>query len=241
MAINFNKLLHNEGLLVPLINRYQDKGVFPDVWNIEIRNKKGTDRNFHPSGDCYESIENLYNKLMGKEKDVRIGYALRRVFDVGHMLHGYYQEILVDMGVCELENIEKTLVFNHPDGWIGKGTLDMIVDVPRKGQFIVDGKTINDKEYDEGIRPDTLKKWTAQVNCYMDWTGIHDAFILAIRKGGTKAPGNGTMHDLKEIAIPYDPELVQHIYKRWSLAYKCAKAKTPPTKEEIESVAFSNV
>jgi hypothetical protein len=241
MGINFSKLARNEGILVPLINRYQDRGVFPEYWNIEIRNSKGSDKNFHPSGDCYESIENLYAKLMGEEKENKIGYSLRRVFDVGHMMHGYYQNILVDMGVAKQEDIEKGLVFHHPDGWIGKGTLDMIVEIPRKGLFIVDGKTVNDKEFDEGIKPETLKKWTAQVNCYMDWTGIHDAFVLAIRKGGTKAPGSGTMHDLKEIAIPYDPKLIQHIYKRWSLVYACAQTKTPPTAEQIAEVSFENL
>ena len=238
MAINFSKLQKEEGILVPLINKYQNRANFPEKWNIEIRNSKGTDLHFHPSGDCYESIPNLYARLTGTPKVSNINYPLRRVFDVGHMLHGYYQEILVAMEVCTPENVEKTLTYKHPDGWIGKGTLDMIVDIPNKGEWIVDGKTINDKEYDEGVKPDTLKKWTAQVNMYMDWTGIENAFILAIRKGGTKAPNSDPMHGLKEIAIPRKPELVEHIYKRWSLAYECAQGKTPPTQEQIESVAF---
>src|ERR1035437_10231396 len=101
MAINFNKILRNEGLLIPLINRFQDRGNFKPVYNIEVRNSKGKDKNFHPSGDCYESIENLYQKAIGNEKESRILHPLRRVFDTGHLLHGYYQAILVDMEVCK--------------------------------------------------------------------------------------------------------------------------------------------
>lgn len=240
MALNRSLLKNlNQGfILVPHINRYQDRGEFPDTWNIEIRNFKGTDSYFHPSGDCYESISNLYLKLTGQVEYKSISHPLRRVFDCGHFWHGYYQEILKHMGFTDDERIEQTFTYQSEKGWTAKGTLDVRVDIPKKGEFIVDMKTVNDTEYDEGIRPETLKKWTAQVNCYMDWTGIRNAFILAIRKGGTQQKGGKPMHDLKEIAIPYDKDLIEKIYTRWTLVDQCVKRGTPPSEEEIASVAF---
>lgn len=240
MAINMANLKkYNEGfLLAPLIARYQDKADFPERWMIEIRNFKGSDSFFHPSGDCYEPIELLYKKLMGELEPKSVSHPLRRVFDCGHFWHGYYQEIIKHMGLTDDSKIEKSLKYQHEDGWTAKGTLDIIVDIPNKGEFIVDMKTVNDTEYDSGIRPDTLKKWTAQVNCYMHWTGIKRAFILAIRKGGTQAPGRKPMHDLKEIAIPYDEDIINQVYRRWSLVWECLQAKTPPTEDQIKSVAF---
>lgn len=240
MGINLNNLKKfNEGyILAPLISSYQDKGDFPERWMIEIRNTKGKDHYFHPSGDCYETIENLYLKLTDQLETKPIGHPLRRVFDCGHFWHGYYQEMLLEMGLTKEENIEKNLKFNHSDGWTASGTLDILVDIPKKGQYLVDMKTVNDTEYDQGIKAYTLKKWTAQVNCYMAWTGIRKAFVLAIRKGGTQAPGRKPMHDLKEIPIAYDQSLVDSIYKRWSLVHKCVQNNTPPTEEEISSVIF---
>lgn len=237
MGLNLKR--YNEGMiLVPLINKYQDKGDFPPKWNIEIRNFKKGDKFFHPSGDCYESIENLYLKLMGQLEIKPVNHPLRRVFDCGHFWHGYYQEIIKHMGLTTDADIEKTLTFNHPDGWTAKGTLDLIAQIPKHGEFIVDLKTVNDTEYDTGIRPETLKKWTAQVSMYMHWTDIRRAFILAVRKGGTTTTNKKPMHDLKEIAIPYDQAIVDKIYSRWSLVWKCVQRGIPPTPDEISEVSF---
>lgn len=241
MGININALkkLNNGYMLVPLIDSFQERAEFPDTWNIEIRNFKKGDKYFHPSGDCLENPITLYEKLMGLATPSKVNYSLRRVFDAGHFWHGYYQEILKYMGLAKEENIERTLTYNHSWGWTAKGTLDIIVDIPRKGQWIVDMKTVNDTEFDEGIRPHTLAKWQAQVNCYMHWTGITDAFILAIRKGGTAGRGGRPMHDLMEIPIQYDPELIDSIYRRWNLVHEAVKRGTPPTVEEIDALDFS--
>lgn len=168
MKLNLKKLVKNE-LLVPHLDAYQEAGKFPPVWNVEIRNYKEPDPHFHPSGDCFTNPVQLYMEKTGQVKRERPGYALRRIFDVGHMWHGYIQEIVKAMGFVEPHNVEKLVTFDYKMNgvsWMGKGSIDLFdVSIPNRGNYIVDIKTMNDEEFDNGPKEDTLKKWEAQLNC----------------------------------------------------------------------------
>jgi hypothetical protein len=223
------KDLQRNDILVPHIDLYQSKGKFPDVWNIEIRNTKDPDPYFHPSGDCFTDPVQLYLEKTGQVKRRGVDFGLRRVFDCGHFWHGYYQSILIEMGFVEPENVEKSVFYERVGRdtgfellWSGKGTLDLFaVKIPGQPHpYIVDLKTMGDEEFDNGPRPETFKKWEAQVNCYMDWTGMKNAFILGIRKGGTRGQSGRPQHDLKEFKIAYRPELLREIYARWEQAQR---------------------
>jgi hypothetical protein len=230
--------------LTPHINMYQDRGKFPPTWNIEIRNDKPVDKYFHPSGDCYLPLRELY---FHKHPDYKldrapVSYALRRVFDCGHMWHGYLQEMLIEMGFVKRENVERPLEHHHPSMkvgdamWTGRGTADLVdVDIPGHGKWLVDIKTMSDAEFDDGPRPDTLKKWTAQVNCYLDWLGTESAFILAVRKGGSPGRAGKPAHDFREIKIAYDPVLINNIYDRWTQVANAIAANEPPPCEHDKS------
>jgi hypothetical protein len=224
------KNLQRNDILVPHIDLYQSKGEFPDVWNIEIRNTKAPDPYFHPSGDCFTDPVTLYLEKSGQGRASRtIDYGLRRVFDCGHFWHGYYQNILVEMGFVEPNNVEKPVTYERVGRdtgfellWTGRGTIDLF-DVKIPGQphsYIVDLKTMGDEEFDNGPRPETFKKWEAQLNCYMDWTGLHHGFILGVRKGGTRGPAGRPQHDLKEFRVAYQPALLSDIYRRWEQAQR---------------------
>lgn len=226
--LNVEKLLKDlkrNNKLVPHINWYQDKQEFPPAWTIEIQNTKEPDPYFHPSSDCFTNPVQLYYEKLGTVPKEPILHPLRRVFDCGHFWHGYYQNILIDMGFITKENVEKQftkqLSYDGTD-FIGRGTLDLL-DVTIPGlttKYIVDIKTMNDKEFDEGPSDRTFQKWEAQVNLYMDWTGNHSAFILAVRKGGTKNSNGRPQHDLEEFTIQYKPELIAEIYSRWAQAQR---------------------
>lgn len=133
------------------------------------------------------------------------------------------------MGFVSAENVEKQVTYERVGRdtgyellWTGRGTMDLL-DVQIPGQphgYIVDLKTMSDTEFDSGPRPETLKKWKAQLNCYMNWTGMHNAFILCVRKGGTRGAGGRPQHDLKEITIQYDENLLSEIYARWEQAQR---------------------
>lgn len=222
------KKLASGELLVPYIDIYQNEGKFPPVWNIQIdNNKRVPDLAFHPSSDCFATPSQLYARLNGQEPK-KIPFSLRRTFDCGHFWHGYYQEMVLDMGYTTKEDIERSVSFSHKDGWEAKGTADLVIDLPRKGIWLVDMKTMNDKEYDEGPYEITKKKWAAQVNMYMEWLGIRKCFILAIRKGGTPAKGGLPSHGLREIPIEYDKGLIEAIYAKWSYVWDCYNKQEEP-------------
>lgn len=84
------------------------------------------------------------------------------------MWHGYIQNILVEMGFVSPENVERRLIQSVGLA-TGSGTADLVdVNIPGHGSWLVDIKTMNKTEFEQGASEYTLMKWKAQVSCYMD-------------------------------------------------------------------------
>lgn len=213
-------------ILVPHIEAYQQRAKFPDVWNVEIRNTREKDTHFHPSGDCYAKPIDLWLARKGRLIGRPISPALRRTFDCGHMWHGYLQEMLIEMGLVKRENVERRLEKTIAPGLIGAGTADLVdVAIPGHGEWLVDIKTMNKVEFEQGASELTLKKWTAQVNCYMDWLGTTKAMVLAICKDSP--------HNFREYQIQKDPRLLSAIYGRWAYVVECLEKNVEPDMEYV--------
>jgi hypothetical protein len=204
-------------ILVPHIESYQRRATFPKTWEITIPNYKEGDPHFHPSSDCFASPDNLWLAKKGRLLGSPITPALRRTFDCGHMWHGYIEAILVEMGLVTPENVEKKLVYEivtENGKCIGAGTADLVdVAIPGHGNWLVDIKTMNKTEFEQGANQYTLQKWTAQVNCYMDWLGTSKAMILAICKDSP--------HQFREYQIQKNQSLLDEIYDRWVYTQYC--------------------
>jgi hypothetical protein len=213
-------------MLPPHIDRYLAAGKFPRQWVVTINNFREKDDYFHPSGDCYAEPIDLWRVRKGVAPSYPITASLRRTFDVGHMWHGYLQNILVDMGFVTPENVERTLLHKivTPEGnCIGKGTADLVdVEIPGYGSWLVDIKTMNKEEFVKGANTYTLQKWTAQVNCYMDWLDTEKAFILAVCKDSP--------HAFREYQIQRDQNLLDSIYERWVYTQNMLDANVLPEK-----------
>jgi hypothetical protein len=147
----------------------------------------------------------------------KITPALRRTFDCGHMWHGYLQAILVEMGVVESENVERHMkyIINTDQGTcIGSGTGDLVdVEIPGHGTWLVDIKTMNKVEFEQGASENTMMKWQAQVNCYMDFFKADKAMVLAICKDSP--------HAMREYQIARNDILIDEIYDRWIYVENC--------------------
>lgn len=212
-------------ILVPHIERYQWQGKFPKVWNIEIRNDKQPDGYFHPSSDAFMPPTMLHKSMRGMLIKAKPSPALRRTFDCGHMWHGYIQTMLLEMGLVTEGNIERYIACEREGAFgkfVGAGTGDLVnVEIPGHGTWLVDIKTMNKVEFEQGAREFTLKKWQAQVSCYMDWFGADKAMILAISKDSP--------HDMREYQIIKDVPLLQDIYDRWSYVRWCLDNNEDPT------------
>lgn len=211
-------------ILVPHIEAYQRAGVFPPEWHISVPNFKKGDKHFHPSSDAFSDPRDLWLSKQGRLIARPISPALRRTFDCGHMWHGYLQSILIDMEFVEPENVERHIehkIITKRGGCIGAGTGDLIdVKIPGHGSWLVDIKTMNKPEFEQGANQFTMKKWIAQVSCYMDWFGADRAMILAICKDSP--------HDMREYQIVKDQVLLDEIYDRWSYVAQCLRVGMEP-------------
>jgi hypothetical protein len=229
MALDSKKFLKTltvgrGSILTPHIDAYQARGVFPERWEVEIRNTKEDDGYFHPSSDCFASVGDLYLSKMGLIIPRSISPALRRTFDCGHMWHGYIQNILIDMGLVTPENVENHTVYKieRDSGYaMGSGTGDLVnVEIPGHGTWLVDIKTMNKVEFEQGASENNLAKWTAQVNCYGDWFGLEKMMILAICKDSP--------HNFREYIIERDDTLLEEIYEKWIYVTHCIDEGTEP-------------
>jgi len=214
-------------ILVPLIEKYQQKARFPEKWDIEIQNVKKNDGHFHPSSHCFTDPYDLWLYKQGRLAPSPISPALRRTFDVGHMVHGYLESIVIHMGLVKKTNVERHVTHEITTQYgivIGSGTGDMIdVQIPGYGSWLVDIKTMNKTEFEQGGRAETLKKWNAQVSCYMDWFGADKAMILAFCKDSP--------HQMREFQIVKDQSLLNEIYDRWGYVQHCIDTNKEPDME----------
>jgi hypothetical protein len=210
-------------ILVPHIEAYQDRGVFPPTWDITIVNEKPDDGHFHPSSECLTPVDVLWRQKKGLTPKERIGSSLRRAFDAGHMWHGYFGSILVEMGFVDPKNVERYIIYDIEEGeryCRAAGTGDLVgVNIPGNGEWLVDMKTMNKQTFESGLSPHMLAKYTAQVNCYGDWFGYEKMMILAIEKDSP--------HRLKEIVIQRDETLLNEIYQRWLYVAECLRQNIP--------------
>ena len=228
------RLTVNHGaLLIPHIEAYQTAGKFPPTWNIQIENFKEKDDHFHPSSHCFLPPIDLWRQRKGLASYPPITSALRRTFDVGHMWHGYLEEILIDMGFVLRENVERAVTVKLQGAYgpfTAKGTIDLLnVEIPGHGTWLVDIKTMNGNEFSTGPMAQTSRKWEAQVNCYIDWAGkTNQAMILAVCKDSP--------HDMKEFKITPNTALLNEIYDRWSFVEYAIQTNKPP--EFLESYTY---
>jgi len=212
-------------ILAPHIENYQWKAKFPKTWTVEVRNDKLPDGHFHPSSHSFMPPSMLVQDMRGMLIHTRPSPALRRTFDCGHMWHGYLQNILIDMGLVDARNVERYVAVEREGKFgpfIGAGTGDLIdVEIPGHGIWLVDIKTMNKTEFEQGAREFTMRKWQAQVSCYMDWFNADKAMILAICKDSP--------HDMREYQIIKDVPLLEEIYDRWSYAKWCVDNDETPS------------
>jgi hypothetical protein len=211
-------------ILAPHIEAYQQRAKFPETWQIEVRNSKPWDGHFHPSSDAFTPPVDLWLAHKGLIIPRPITPALRRTFDCGHMWHGYIQSMLIEMGLVTPENVERYIVkeMQGPHGpFVGAGTGDLVdVQIPGHGEWLVDIKTMNKVEFEQGASEWTMMKWQAQVSCYMDWLDTEKAIILAICKDSP--------HGFREYQIIKNTKLLNEIYERWSYVAHCLREDVRP-------------
>lgn len=195
---------------------------------------KEKDDAFHPSGDCTPSSETLYFKALatmdGEDPDP-VGTTLRKAFLVGHFWHQVYQDLTVkELGFAKPEAIERswTTVWGWKDKtgqqealpfhW-ARGSADIApCVVPGNGEYLVDFKTMNSRDYGRCEKNKTPPNWTAdkwecQMNIYMNWFDLEKALVVGINKDSP--------HDLIEFEYHRNQPLVDAIFEKWRHVSEC--------------------
>lgn len=203
---------------------------------------KESDDAFHPSGDCTPTSEALYLKIRAKmagEDPDPISPMLRKTFLVGHFWHQVYQDLTVkELGFAKPEHIERsantvwaTTESNAPlpYHW-ARGSADIApCTVPGHGEFLVDFKTMNSRDFgraDGGKGPPAwaVDKWEAQLNIYMDWFDLDRSLIVGINKDSP--------HNLVEFEFHRNQPLIDTIYEKWGNVSWCLIEEQRPAADE---------
>lgn len=206
---NFIKDLAKKEILVPHINNYLARADFPTAFDIEIRTSKEPDDAFHPSSDCHPCECELYAKFSGLAEKQELTATSHKNFFVGHFWHGLLQDVLCNrLEFCQPDDVEKELRWQDYKWW-ARGFADIAkCDVPGKGSYLVDFKTMNSYSFQKPSL-DLLAKWQLQVACYMAWDNrVESAIIVGIQKD--------TPHEFKEFVFHRDDSLLEPIYDKWT-------------------------
>lgn len=167
-----------------------------------------------------------------------IGVALRKTFLVGHFVHQLLQHIVLDkLGFCTPDAIERRgervwgridesdprVIFPpKPYHWAtGSGDIAPCT-IPGHGDYIVDFKTMNSRDYNQnGVPAWCADKYEAQIQIYMDFFDVEKAMIVPFMKDSP--------HSLKEFEYVRNQPLIDAIYNKWEFVSECLDSGTPPT------------
>lgn len=229
----FTKSFAQRNKLVPLLDREIGKGDFN--WSYEYKPKVGDD-GWHPSGDCLPSIHDLWlrGQAVPQNESRPFSASLYKTFQVGHFWHAYLQELCLNMDLCDEAAIERKGINRWAEGpynWAtGAGDLAP-VDIPGHGEYLVDIKTQNARDYAKNGLPDwCADKYEAQINIYMDFFAIDRAIILCVCKDSP--------HDFKEITYRRNQPLIDAIYEKWKIAGACITENVEPPVDEVIELRF---
>lgn len=212
LSNNFTKNLARKEILVPHLNTWFANAEFPDAIPFNVNPNKEKDDAFHPSSAERCSLE-LFAARRGDLPEEKHGSDAQKNFMIGHMYHGLMQWIVVEgLGFSTWDEVEKEydLHFTTDAGnpYRIRGFIDIArCEVPNKGTYLVDIKTMNSRIYAQGLSETTMKKYRSQIQLYLAFEGLETAILLAVEKDSP--------HQFKEILIEADPAFVDRAIARW--------------------------
>ena len=161
------------------------------------------------------------------------------VFDLGHLIHDAERQRIQEVArlVREEERVtfvvEKLAPVGTPvaeavahqcveeDGWLHlhvPGHIDGVLELA-DGPALLDIKSTSTRSFTEKIKEGPGYEYSAQLNAYMDATGIHRAWLWLYNKE--------TSHRAT-VPVPYDPRIVEEVKARFRRAALSTPEELPP-------------
>lgn len=214
LSNSFGKHYARNEIIVPHLNNWFGNAKFDDEipFEISIHPNKEKDDAFHPSSSLKCSRE-LFAAFRGDLPSERHSVDSQKIFMFGHFSHAIIQKIVVELGFCDEQEIEKEYDFHFETAagnpYRVRGFIDIArCKVPNRGTYLVDIKTMNARIYAQQDLPaTTMEKYEAQVKLYLEFEELDEAIILCVEKDSP--------HRFKEIIVKRDPDFVAEIIERW--------------------------
>jgi hypothetical protein len=134
---------------------------------------------------------------------------------LGHVLHDLERGLIKK--VAPLHSEEMRVELDVGEGYRVPGHIDGVVDTA-EGPFIIDIKTANTKSFNDMARNGPRDDYVAQLNAYMEATGIKQAFLWLYNKD--------TSHRMV-LPVAYDEEVVKRVKTRFLNALKSTPDSLP--------------
>lgn len=176
---------------------------------------------YYPSevGTCIRKV--WYSYKYPQEIDPK----LRRIFEVGDILHGFVIEVLKSEKNKDVELLQSEMPFKIPmEDFIISGRVDDLVQVKSSGKnILIEVKSTKDVTFVK--EPQT--NHVTQLMFYMEATGVHNGIILYIDKNNLSN---------KIFEVEFDHQKASDIFDRFSTLHKHLKNDEVP-KPEAKTVA----
>ena len=167
-------------------------------------------KKYHPSSikGCKRS---LYYDRIGTSPKACVTPDKRILFDLGHAVHGYVENLLAKFPDFESEvpvSFEPLNIHGHCDG------------VFRNEDWVLEVKSIGDASFSTLVRPKIEHVW--QIHCYMFALDIPRCQLLYVNRS------NGSMRLFR---VYFDNDIWDQITAVIREVEECVSNKTPPAKE----------
>lgn len=196
-------------VLVPYIRRFVLMN--PQFEWVSSLGPKPSDDYFHPSSDTtmcprlmYFERHPHYRKQLVKTS---IGFETQTMFDLGNVLHDYYQALLMAMSSVEgfPYLLEAEVLGLSEEDWV-KGHADGILRLADKREPLLEIKTVNSYRFMSLTSP--LPYWEVQTRFYMKYQDKEETIVLVVNREDGR---------LKEFVIKRNDDAIQPIIDKFNL------------------------
>lgn len=219
----YKKSFSSTGRLIPLVEKH--------LIEEQLNSTRDTEH-LHPSEICKRDWcpRSSWYTIKGYEKQSeKFTFQRLNIFAEGHAIHNKWQTWLTDLGVLEQAEVpikdEEHLILGHADGIINDKQGRAILEIKSVGVG-----TIRMEAPDmmtEGMTPDEMWKkirkpfptHLRQLMLYMYCTGINEGVVLYEWKA---------TQEVKEFAVKFQPELIEHILVSCRMVVSALKSGIPP-------------
>lgn len=187
-------------------------------FKLTYKSERGTPIRLSASGKCGRAL--AYALLYPERAGSPSSRALS-VFLLGHVLHDLERGLIAK--VAPLTDVEKEVRLDLGIAEV-KGHIDGVLHT-ESGPVILDVKTTNANTFKDMVKNGPRPDYVAQVNAYMEATGIHEGYLWLYNKDTSERA---------IVEVAYKPEIVEEVKQRFRAALNATEDNLPAREYEAQ-------